>query len=62
MRQFVEPGNDIALTELNITCLDQVERLRPILEYAATYRFRHAQTDPEAPRAGLTGATSLRSI
>ncbi len=56
VREFVR--GDGALREAYDACVDGVERFRSLhLEYAATYIFKQAQTDPKNPHAVGTGGT-----
>ena len=58
VREFVEHAGVARLTELYNACVEGVERFRTLhLEYAASFIFRQAQTDPKNPHAVGTGGT-----
>lgn len=58
VRELVLSTRDPGLTEAYDACVDGVERFRTLhLEYAATYIFKQAQTDPKNPHLVGTGGT-----
>jgi indoleamine 2,3-dioxygenase len=58
VRPFVQESSRARLTELYNGCVEGLERFRSLhLEYAASYIFRQAQTDPKNPHAVGTGGT-----
>jgi indoleamine 2,3-dioxygenase len=58
VREFVQQSGRARLIDLYDTCVAAVERFRSLhLEYAASYIFRQAQTDPKNPHAVGTGGT-----
>ncbi len=58
VRDFVLKSSDAELTSAYDLCVSLVEEFRSIhLEYAATYIFKQAQTDPKNPHIVGTGGT-----
>lgn len=58
VRDFVLREGSSELTSVYNACVDLVERFRSLhLEYAATYIYKQAQTDPKNPHAVGTGGT-----
>ncbi|AIE84550.1 hypothetical protein [Fimbriimonas ginsengisoli] len=58
VRAFVQRSGSASLTAAYDRCVAGVERFRSLhLEYAATYIFKQAQTDPKNPHAVGTGGT-----
>jgi indoleamine 2,3-dioxygenase len=58
VRSFIRGHPSAELRAAYDACVDGVERFRSLhLEYAATYIFKQAQTDPKNPHAVGTGGT-----
>lgn len=58
VREFVKGSGHAELQAVYDECVSGVERFRSLhLEYAATYIFKQAQTDPKNPHAVGTGGT-----